>query len=38
MAGMTQRNIYTRMMEKNMHHHNLIKLLILEELRKKNDT
>jgi hypothetical protein len=34
----TQRKVYIGMMERNMHHHGLVKLLVLEELRKKNDT
>jgi hypothetical protein len=34
----TQRKVYTGTMEWNLHHHDLMKLLILEELGKKNDT
>jgi hypothetical protein len=37
MAAMTQRKFYTRTMEQNLDHHGLVKLLVLDELRKKND-
>jgi hypothetical protein len=37
MAATTQRKFYTRTMEKNLDHHGLVKLLFLDELRKKND-
>jgi len=38
MVAMTQRKVYTGNMEHSLHHLGLVKLLVLDELRKKNDT